>query len=131
MSRHRRRPRRETRGPPRSRGSEEASDGCVSSDGGELYYEEAGREWRSFSFTLPGRRPQPGAPATDELARIGRVIAYDRRGYARPGGEPVRSMSAHTADAAALLECLQVPRASAVVVSTSAGAAIAIDLAVR
>jgi len=67
--------------------------------------------------------------AADELARIGRVIAYDRRGYARSGGEPVRSMSTHTADAAALLEGLRTP--PAVVVGTSAGAAIAVDLAVR
>jgi pimeloyl-ACP methyl ester carboxylesterase len=57
------------------------------------------------------------------------VITYDRRGYARSGGEPVRSMSTHTADAAALLEHLRAP--PAVVVGTSAGAAIAVDLAVR
>jgi pimeloyl-ACP methyl ester carboxylesterase len=57
------------------------------------------------------------------------VIAYDRRGYARSGGEPIRSMSTHTADAAALLEHLLT--APAVVVGTSAGAAIAVDLAVR
>jgi 3-oxoadipate enol-lactonase len=67
--------------------------------------------------------------ATEELARIGRVITYDRRGYARSGGEPVRSMSTHTADAAAILEYLRTP--PAVVVGTSAGAAIAVDLAVR
>lgn len=67
--------------------------------------------------------------AAEELARLGQVIAYDRRGYARSGGEPVRSMSVHTADAAALLEELQA--APAVVVGTSAGAAIAVDLAVR
>ena len=65
----------------------------------------------------------------DELARIGRVIAYDRRGYARSGGEPVGTMRTQTADAAALLQRLQSP--PAVVVGTSAGAAIAIDLAVR
>jgi 3-oxoadipate enol-lactonase len=63
------------------------------------------------------------------LARIGRVITYDRRGYARSGGEPPRSMSTHTTDAAAILEDLR--SAPAVVVGTSAGAAIAIDLAVR
>jgi pimeloyl-ACP methyl ester carboxylesterase len=57
------------------------------------------------------------------------MIAYDRRGYARSGGEPVRSMSIHTADAAALLEHLQTT--PAVVVGTSAGAAIAVALAVR
>ena len=58
---------------------------------------------------------------------MGSVMAYDRRGYARSGGEPVRSMSTHTADAAALLEYLRTP--PAVVVGTSAGAAIAVDLA--
>ena len=67
--------------------------------------------------------------AAEELARLGRVITYDRRGYARSGGEVARSMSAHTADAAALLEHARA--APAVVVGTSAGAAIAVDLAVR
>jgi pimeloyl-ACP methyl ester carboxylesterase len=67
--------------------------------------------------------------ATDELARVGRVITYDRRGYARSGGSPVRSMSTHTTDAAAILESLRAP--PAVVVGTSAGAAIATDLGVR
>jgi pimeloyl-ACP methyl ester carboxylesterase len=67
--------------------------------------------------------------AADELAGLGRLIAYDRRGYARSGGAPVRSMPTHTADAAALLEHLRTP--PAVVVGTSAGAAIAVDLAVR
>ena len=67
--------------------------------------------------------------ATQELARIGRVLIYDRRGYARSGGDPVRSVATHTADAAALLEALGAP--PAVVVGTSAGAAIAVDLAVR
>jgi pimeloyl-ACP methyl ester carboxylesterase len=46
--------------------------------------------------------------ATEELARIGRVVTYDRRGYARSGGHPARSVATHSADAAALL-----PRASA------------------
>src|SRR5262249_42061377 len=67
--------------------------------------------------------------AVEGLARIGNVITYDRRGYARSGGEPVRSMATHTADAAAMLESLQA--APAVIVGTSAGAAIAVDLAVR
>jgi len=66
---------------------------------------------------------------TDELARIGRVITYDRRGYARSGGEPVGSVSTHTADAAALLDSLHASPCA--VVGTSAGAVIALDLAVR
>jgi pimeloyl-ACP methyl ester carboxylesterase len=66
---------------------------------------------------------------TDELARMGRVITYDRRGYARSVSEPVRSVSRHTFDAAAMLEHLHaVP---AIVVGTSAGATIAVDLAVH
>jgi 3-oxoadipate enol-lactonase len=67
--------------------------------------------------------------AVEELARLGRVITYDRRGYARSGGAVARSMSVHTANAAALLEHARA--APAVVVGTSAGAAIAVDLAVR
>lgn len=57
------------------------------------------------------------------------MITYDRRGYARSGGAPVRSLFTHTVDAAALLQHLEAP--PAVVVGTSAGAAIALDLAVR
>jgi len=57
------------------------------------------------------------------------VIAYDRRGNARSRGEPVRRVSTHTADAAALLEYLRT--APALVVGTSAGATIALDLAIR
>jgi pimeloyl-ACP methyl ester carboxylesterase len=75
-----------------------------------------------------GATASPWGSVTDELARIGRVVAYDRRGYARSGGEPVRSASRHTADAAAVLEHLQTP--PAVLVGTSAGATIAVDLAV-
>jgi pimeloyl-ACP methyl ester carboxylesterase len=57
------------------------------------------------------------------------VIAYDRRGYHRSGGDPVQSIAAHTEDAAALLETLGT--APAIVVGTSIGATIAIDLALR
>jgi alpha-beta hydrolase superfamily lysophospholipase len=56
------------------------------------------------------------------------VIAYDRRGYTRSGGEVVRSAAEHTRDAAAVLEALNAR--PAVVVGTSAGATIALDLAV-
>jgi pimeloyl-ACP methyl ester carboxylesterase len=66
---------------------------------------------------------------TRELARIGRVITYDRRGYARSGGEPGHSAAVHTADAVAILDKLRV--GPAVAVGTSAGATVAVDLAVR
>jgi 3-oxoadipate enol-lactonase len=63
----------------------------------------------------------------DDLARVGRVITYDRRGYARSGGDPVRSIARHTQDAAALLDRLGL--SAAVVAATSVGATIGIDLA--
>jgi pimeloyl-ACP methyl ester carboxylesterase len=92
-----------------------------------VYYEEAGEGVPILLIHPSGSTGSTWGPATEELARFGRVIAYDRRDYARSGGEPVRSMSLHTEDAAALLEHLQAP--PAVVVGTSAGAAIAVDLA--
>jgi pimeloyl-ACP methyl ester carboxylesterase len=95
----------------------------------DLYYEEAGDGVPILLVHPSGSTAATWGSVTEELAEIGRVIAYDRRGYARSGGDPVRPMSTHTADAAALLEHLQTP--PAVVVGTSAGAAIAVDLAVR
>jgi pimeloyl-ACP methyl ester carboxylesterase len=103
--------------------------GSVRSDGCDLYYEEAGEGVPIFLIHPAVATASTWGPATGGLARIGRVIAYDRRGNARSGGEPVRSVSRHTADAAAILEHLQAP--PAVVIGTSAGATIAIDLAVR
>jgi 3-oxoadipate enol-lactonase len=103
--------------------------GSVRSDGCDLYYEEVGEGVPILLIHPAGATASTWGSATEELARIGRVIAYDRRGYARSGGEPARSISTHTADAAAILEYLRTP--PAVVVGTSAGAAIAVDLAVR
>jgi pimeloyl-ACP methyl ester carboxylesterase len=103
--------------------------GSVKFDGCELYYEEAGEGVPILLIPPSGATASTWGSAIDALARIGWVIAYDRRGYARSGGEPAGSTSIHTADAAALLECLEAPPAA--VVGTSAGAAIAVDLAVR
>jgi pimeloyl-ACP methyl ester carboxylesterase len=103
--------------------------GSVRSDGCELYYEEAGEGVPILLIPPAGSTASTWGAAAEELARVGRVITYDRWGYARSGGEPARSMSTHTADAAAILESLSA--APAVVVGTSAGAAIAVDLAVR
>jgi pimeloyl-ACP methyl ester carboxylesterase len=103
--------------------------GSVRSDICDLYYEEVGQGVPILLIHPAGATASTWSCATEELARIGRVITYDRRGYARSGGEPVRVIAIHTADAAAMLESLRTP--PAVVVGTSAGAAIAIDLAVR
>jgi pimeloyl-ACP methyl ester carboxylesterase len=109
--------------------SKVALTGSVRSDRRDLYYEELGEGVPILLIHPSGATASTWGSAVEKLARIGRVIAYDRRGYARSGGEPGRSISAHTADAAAILDSLQTP--PAVVVGTSAGAAIAVDLAVR
>jgi pimeloyl-ACP methyl ester carboxylesterase len=103
--------------------------GFVTSDGCDLYYEDVGEGVPVLLIHPAGATASTWGSASAELARLGRVITYDRRGYARSGGEPARAMSTHTADAAAILEYLRTP--PAVVVGTSAGAAIAVDLAVR
>jgi pimeloyl-ACP methyl ester carboxylesterase len=101
----------------------------VGSDGCDLYYEEMGEGVPILLVHPAGATASTWGAAAEQLARIGRVITYDRRGYARSGGEPVHSMSTHTTDAAALLEHLR--STPAVLVGTSAGAAIVVDLAVR
>ena len=103
--------------------------GSVRSEGCDLYYEEAGDGVPILLIHPAGATASTWGVAVEELARTGRVITYDRRGYARSSGQPVRSMSTHTTDAAAILQTLRTP--PAVVVGTSAGAAIAVDLAVR
>lgn len=101
----------------------------MTANGCGLYYEEVGEGVPILLVHPAGATASTWGALVGELARIGRVIVYDRRGYARTGGEPVRAVSGHTADVAALLETLRTP--PAVVVGTSAGAAIAVDLAVR
>lgn len=95
----------------------------------DLYVEVTGTGVPILLIHPSGATASTWGDAIEQLARSGRVIAYDRRGYARTGGELVRSVSTHTADAAAVLESLRAQ--PAVVVGTSAGATIAIDLAVR
>lgn len=97
--------------------------------GFDLYHEEDGEGVPILLVPPAGSTSSTWGSAAKELARIGRVIAYDRRGYARSGGNPVRSISTHTADAADVLDSLA--SQPAVIVGTSAGAAIAVDLAVR
>lgn len=103
--------------------------GAATSGKCDLYHEVVGEGVPILLIHPSGATASTWGSAIDELVRIGRVIAYDRQGYARSGGEPVHSMFTHKADAAALLEHLQTP--PAVVAGTSAGAAIAVDLAVR
>jgi pimeloyl-ACP methyl ester carboxylesterase len=94
-----------------------------------LYSEQAGQGVPILLIHPAGATASTWGTARDHLAQLGRVISYDRRGYARSGGRPVRDLSTHTADAAAILN--ELTASPAVVVGTSAGAAIAVDLAVR
>jgi 3-oxoadipate enol-lactonase len=109
--------------------SEAPVTGVVRAEGCDLYYEVSGRGGPILLIHPAGATASTWGSAVGQLARIGRVIAYDRRGYARSCGGPAPSISVHTADAVAILECLQ--SSPTVVVGTSAGAAIAVDLAVR
>src|SRR5512145_2531212 len=103
--------------------------GPITEAGTDLYREQVGVGVPILLIHPSGATASTWGSAVDELTRIGRVITYDRRGYARSGGQPVRKVATHTADAATLLEHLGAE--PAVVVGTSSGAMIAIDLAVR
>jgi pimeloyl-ACP methyl ester carboxylesterase len=83
--------------------------GSVRSNGCDLYYEEVGQGVPILLIHPAGATASTWGSATQELGRIGRVIIYDRRGYARSGGQPVPSVATHTADAAALLEAFGDP----------------------
>jgi pimeloyl-ACP methyl ester carboxylesterase len=97
--------------------------------GCNFYYEEQGEGSPILLMPPAGSTASTWGALVGDLAGAGRVIAYDRRGYARSGGEVVRSAAEHTRDAAAVLDALKA--GPAVVAGTSAGATIALDLAVR
>ena len=96
---------------------------------GDLYHEEKGDGVPILLIHPAGATASTWGSVAGELAEVGRVVTYDRRGYSRSPGEPVHSIPAHTADAVALLATLDAR--PAVVVGTSVGATIAIDLALR
>ena len=103
--------------------------GYAKVQGGDLYYEEKGDGVPVLLIPPAGATASTWGSVAEELAHAGRVVTYDRRGYSRSPGQPVRSIPAHTADAAALLEALHTP--PAVVAGASVGATIGIDLALR
>jgi pimeloyl-ACP methyl ester carboxylesterase len=53
--------------------------GSVRSGGCDLYYEEAGEGVPILLIPPAGATTSTWGPVTEELARIGLVIAYDRR----------------------------------------------------
>jgi pimeloyl-ACP methyl ester carboxylesterase len=103
--------------------------GFVKAREGDLYYEENGQGVPILLIHPAGATASTWGAVAEKLAQVGRVVVYDRRGYSRSPGAPVHSISRHTADAAAILDALHT--APAVVVGTSVGATIGIDLALR
>jgi pimeloyl-ACP methyl ester carboxylesterase len=101
-------------------------------NGVRLYYEEHGDGPPIACIHGTGSSALLWSDAVAQLARLGRVIAYDRRGHTRserPEPYDTTSVAEHADDAAALLRALgAVP---AVVIGRSYGGAVACDLALR
>jgi pimeloyl-ACP methyl ester carboxylesterase len=100
-------------------------------NGVSLYYEEHGSGEPILCIHGTGSSSVLWADAASELAKRGRTILYDRRGFSRSERpEPlVMDVHVHADDAAALLDALGA--APAVVIGRSQGGEIAVDLALR
>lgn len=101
-------------------------------NGVELFVEEQGSGAPILCLHGTGSAAWMWDEALPELARFGRVIAYDRRGHARserPAPYERTSVGEHADDAAAVLEALGAE--PAVVIGRSYGGEIAVDLALR
>ena len=101
-------------------------------NGVRLYYEEHGGGAPILCIHGGGSSALMWADAVEELARLGRVIAYDRRGCTRserPDPYERTTVAEQADDAAGLLDSLAA--APAVVIGRSYGGAVAIDLTLR
>src|SRR5262249_43415442 len=103
--------------------------GFVKARGSNFYYEEQGEGPPILLIPPSGSTASTWNALPGDLAGAAQMIAYDRRGYTRSKGEIVWSAAEHARDAAAILDALEA--GPAVLVGTSAGATIALDLAVR
>jgi pimeloyl-ACP methyl ester carboxylesterase len=100
-------------------------------NGVNLYYQDRGDGAPTVLIHGCGDWALGFADAVTELAKLGRVTAYDRRGCARserPEPDKRTSVAEHT-DAAALLDALEAT--PAIVTGRSYGGTIAADLALR
>jgi pimeloyl-ACP methyl ester carboxylesterase len=107
-------------------------DSTLAINGVGLYVEERGNGAPIVCIHGAGGTTLAWTSAIDKLSRLGRVIAYDRRGCARserPAGYERTSIAEHADDAAALIDALGA--APAVVIGRSYGATVATDLALR
>jgi esterase len=101
-------------------------------NGIRLYYEEHGEGAPIACIHGAGSSAVMWGDAVEKLARLGRVISYDRRGCARserPDPYERTTVTEQSDDAAALLEALEA--APAVIIGRSYGGAVAIELALR
>ncbi len=101
-------------------------------NGVSLYYEEHGKGAPIVCIHGAGSSALMWADAVEELVRLGRVTAYDRRGCTRserPEPYERTSVAEQADDAAALLDALAAT--PPVVIGRSYGGAVAIDLALR
>jgi pimeloyl-ACP methyl ester carboxylesterase len=97
-----------------------------------LYYEERGEGAPILCIHGTSSSALVWESADQQLARLGRVIAYDRRGCTRsqrPDPYHATSVAEHADDAAALLEALSAT--PAIVIGRSYGGEVATDLALR
>lgn len=107
-------------------------DSTLAINGVGLYVEERGSGAPILCIHGAGGTSLAWTGAIDKLSRLGRVIAYDRRGCARTERPPhyeQTSIAEHADDAAALIDALGA--APAVVIGRSYGATVATDLALR
>jgi pimeloyl-ACP methyl ester carboxylesterase len=96
-------------------------------NGALLHYEERGSGPPLLLVHGTGSYTEIWSPVLGGLARSHRVIAYDRRGFARSAAAPDGGLAEHARDAAALLDALGASPAT--VVGWSGGGVIALDLA--
>ena len=101
-------------------------------NGVRLYYEEHGEGAPILCMHGGGSTALMWEEAFEELARLGRVIAYDRRGCTRserPDPYEHTTVAEQADDAAALLDAFAAT--PALVIARSYGGAVAVDLALR
>jgi esterase len=118
--------------PPGASDLQHEERGTRTVNGVRLYYEEHGSGAPILCIHGAGSSALLWSDAVHELARLGRVIAYDRRGCTRserPQPYERTSVAEHADDAAALLDGLAA--APAVVIGRSYGGTVATDLALR
>ena len=104
---------------------------AVAANGVSLYYEEQGAGAPILCIHGTGSSTALWRDAAVELAKRGRAIVYDRRGFGRSERPDPLLIEVHQQadDAAALIDALGA--APAIVIGRSQGGEIAVDLALR